>query len=144
MRRLIIGAEVLCVAFAAVSATAAVSPCQVVQKGTRFELHSPFFVYRLDTADGLKAQSFENRLTKRSISLGNGAELEVDLGDSPSVPQTLSLEVVETPAAAAFDAGEACFELASKQKEISARVTYRWDSKEPVLRKFVRNHECWR
>ena len=39
---------------------------------------------------------------------------------------------------------EARFELAAKEQGISAVVTYRWNAKEPVLRKFVQDHECRR
>jgi hypothetical protein len=50
-----------------------------VQEGEVVELHSPDFVYRLNTADGLKGVSWTNLLTDRTISLGLGPELEVDL-----------------------------------------------------------------
>ena len=42
------------------------------------ELSSPQFVYRLDTADGLRGIAWENRMTGKSISLGNGPEVELD------------------------------------------------------------------
>ena len=32
------------------------------------ELRSPQFVYRLDTADGLRGESWENRLTGKTVS----------------------------------------------------------------------------
>ncbi|MFH1920406.1 MAG: hypothetical protein ABIP48_11040, partial [Planctomycetota bacterium] len=54
--------------------------CRVVQQESRVELHSPFFVFRLDTRAGLQAESWENRITGQTISLGGGPELEVDLG----------------------------------------------------------------
>ena len=53
--------------------------CRVVQRGDQVELHSPFFLFRLDTSAGLRARSWENRLTGREISLGNVTELELDL-----------------------------------------------------------------
>ena len=59
--------------------------CRVVQQERRVELCSPFFTFRLDTAAGLRAESWENRLTGRKLSLGNGPELEFDIGlpDAP-------------------------------------------------------------
>ena len=39
--------------------------CHVVREATRVELRSPFFVFRLDTAAGLRAVAWENRLTGR-------------------------------------------------------------------------------
>ena len=54
--------------------------CSVVQQGDRVELHSPCFVFRLDTVAGLRAESWQNRLTGRTIELGDGLELECDIG----------------------------------------------------------------
>ena len=56
--------------------------CRVVQQWTRVELWSPFFVYQLDTQSGLRAETWENRLTGRKITLGSGSELEVDIGEN--------------------------------------------------------------
>ena len=42
------------------------------------ELRSPQFVYRLDTAAGLRGESWENRLTGKTVSLGKGPEVELD------------------------------------------------------------------
>ena len=53
--------------------------CRVVQQEKRVELCSPFFAFRLDTAAGLRAESWENRLTGRELSLGIGPELEQSL-----------------------------------------------------------------
>ena len=69
--------------------------CRVVQQEKRVELCSPFFAFRLDTAAGLRAESWENRLTGRKLALGNGPELEFDIGlpDSPlQTPQLRSDE----------------------------------------------------
>ena len=46
-------------------AAAGESGCCVVADGSRLELHSPFFVFSLDTAEGLHAVAWENRLTGR-------------------------------------------------------------------------------
>lgn len=55
------------------------SGCRVVREGTDLALHSPHFVFRLDTARGLRAVSWENRLAGRTLRLGNGHEFACDL-----------------------------------------------------------------
>jgi hypothetical protein len=112
--------------------------CRVLQTGKQFELQSPLFVYRLAASDGLRALSWENRLSGHKITLGKGPELEVDLGESPSVPKAVTFEVTKLPSPSAADAMEARFELAANEQGISAAVTYRWNSNEPVLHKFVK------
>ena len=42
------------------------------------ELRSPQFIYRLDTANGLRGESWQNRLTGKTVSLGKGPEVELD------------------------------------------------------------------
>jgi hypothetical protein len=42
------------------------------------ELRSSQFVYRLDTTDGLRGESWHNRLTGKTVSLGKGPEVELD------------------------------------------------------------------
>ncbi|MBI4025582.1 MAG: hypothetical protein HY360_11425 [Verrucomicrobia bacterium] len=54
-------------------------PCQVVRNGNVIELRSPAFVFRLDVADGLRAVSWENRITGRTLAMHRGQELECDL-----------------------------------------------------------------
>ena len=63
---------------AAWAAHAAQEGCRVVKKAKLVELHSPAFVFCLDTSAGLRAQSWENRITGRKITL-SGAELEIDV-----------------------------------------------------------------
>jgi hypothetical protein len=113
--------------------------CRVVQEGTHVELRSPFFVFQLDTRSGLCAETWHNRLTGRTISLGNGPELDVDIGPLGGPLQTPHWEVtvLPPPTPRGSGNGEAVFRLVSKEPALSAQVTYRWDSKEPVLRKFV-------
>lgn len=53
--------------------------CRAIRHGNAVELRSPAFVVRLGVADGLRALSWENRLTGRVVELGNGPELQVDL-----------------------------------------------------------------
>lgn len=52
------------------------------QDGHDVRLESPTFGYNLDTSDGLRAVSWENRLTGSSVSLGHGLEFEVDIDTS--------------------------------------------------------------
>ncbi len=42
------------------------------------ELRSSQFVYRLDTADGLRGESWQNRLTGKTVSLCKGPEVELE------------------------------------------------------------------
>ena len=130
--------------------TAQAQGCRVVQQGKQVELQSPFFVLRLDAAAGLRAQSWENRATGKRVSLGGGPELEVDVtgADRPhpgplpkgegaeGAPRTLELRVTKLPLQSG-PAESAVFELGAAQQEISARVSYRWDATQPVLRKLV-------
>ncbi len=53
--------------------------CSVERRGTEFELSSPFFLYRFDTGSGLRAESWTNLISGRSVNLGDGPELEVDI-----------------------------------------------------------------
>jgi len=121
--------------------------CRVLRRGDVVELHSPFFVYRLDTASGLRARTWENRLTGGTISLGGGSELELDIAEDrprvssngeldPSQWRTLDFCVSELPSVSG-PATNAVFELRAADCEMCARVTYRWDATEPVLRKLV-------
>jgi hypothetical protein len=100
-------------------------------------LASPAFVFTFDTADGLRAVAWENRFTGKTLALGNGLEVEFDIGlpDKPVI--TPKLRVTRTPAAAKDATGEAVFELTSTEPPATVTVTYRWDAKQPVLRKFV-------
>jgi len=48
-------------------------------QGHEVELASPSFVFRLDLSGSLRAKSWLNRSTDRTISFGSGAEVEIDL-----------------------------------------------------------------
>jgi hypothetical protein len=52
-------------------------------------------VLHLDTASGLRAVAWENRLTGRKISVSNGPELEFDIGLPDKPLQTPQLEVAK-------------------------------------------------
>ena len=119
------------------SQPASANTCSARVAGKQVTLESPAFVFVLDTSDGLRAVSWENRLTGRKLSFGNGLEVELDIG-LPNQPLTTpKLHVVQTPAASTGTNGEVVFELATDDPKLSATVTYRWDAKQPVLRKFV-------
>lgn len=113
--------------------------CEVAQRQTQIELRSPFFVYRLDTQSGLRAAAWENRLTGKSITLGGGSELEVDIGELAGPHQTPEWQVSRPKIDAKSGANtEVVFLLTAKEPALSATVTYRWNDKEPVLHKFVK------
>ncbi len=112
-------------------------PNRVVQHGTQFELRSPLFVLRLDTTAGLRAQSWENRLNGRTVSLGNGPELEFDIGLPGQPLQTPALEAAFDGASDSGSGAVVVFRLRSRQPALSAAVMYQWYTMEPVLRKTV-------
>ena len=60
------------------AAWGAENACRVTKRGRIVEIRAPQFIYRIDTADGLRGIAWENLLTGKSISLGNGPEVEVD------------------------------------------------------------------
>ena len=111
--------------------------CHVVQQGKRLQLCSPFFVFRLDLGEGLRAESWENRLTGREILLGSGPELEFDVGLPDRLIQTARLEVSGVEVKGQGAAGKVVFHLTAREPVAFAAVTYRWDAREPVLRKSV-------
>ena len=125
------------VALGAAAAPAAEPACRVVCEGAAVELHSPAFVFRLDTADGLRAVAWQNRLTGRTIELGRGPEVEFDIGLPGQPLRTPRLRVVKRPAATSTDCGEAVFELESDDPPARVVVTYCWDTEQPVLHKSV-------
>ncbi len=102
-------------------------------------LSSPAFAFRLDAADGLRAEWLENRLTGKRITL-DGAELEADIGLPGRPAETLRFQVAEMEAGRDSAAGECIFQLASNRSGVSATVTYRWNASEPVLHKRVEIH----
>lgn len=105
--------------------------------GKQVILESPAFAFTLDTSDGLRAVSWENRLTKRILGLGRGPEVEFDIG-LPNQPLTAPmLRVVKMPQASTGSSVAAAFELASDETKALVAVLYRWDAKQPVLRKYV-------
>ncbi len=112
--------------------------CSAVQHGKLIELRSPFFVYHLDTHDGLRAEGWENRLTGKTITL-DGAELEVDIGELAGPQQTPKWRTAP-PKIDAYNKPDAefVFQLTAGEPALSAEVAYRWNDKQPVLRKFIK------
>jgi hypothetical protein len=111
--------------------------CRVVPTEGQVMIESPSLAFHLDTRDGLHATRWENRLAGTGIGLGNGPELEVDIGQSPDAAGTVRFIVTKLPRPSAGDSADARFELAGEQSRLSAVVRYRCDSKQPVLHKFV-------
>lgn len=111
--------------------------CRVEQQEKQVELHSPHSVFRLDITSGLRAVSWENRLTGHTLSLGNGLELEFDIGLPDGPLETPRLEVSEVEVKAQGETGEAVFHLSAKEPAATALVTYRWDAERPELHKFI-------
>ena len=60
----------------------AAAECYVTRTGTEVAFHAPVFSFRLDTAAGLGARTWENRLSGRTVQLGGGSELDIDLDAS--------------------------------------------------------------
>jgi hypothetical protein len=139
IRRLIVLLAALCILLSTYSAIAENAACRIVQEGSRIELRSPFFVYRLEKRVGLRADSWQNRLTGRTIALGSGSELDIDLGELDGPHRTPTWQTAKLlPATGPNEAeGEAVFQLFSNDPTLSAQVTYRWNAQEPVLRKLV-------
>ena len=107
--------------------------------GKQVTMHSSAFAFVVDTSAGLMAVSWENKLTGRKMRLGDGSEVEFDIGLPDNPVKTPKLQVVKVPAAEKQNSGgiEAVFELESEYPKASVTVVYRWDEKQPVLRKFV-------
>ena len=103
----------------------------------KVEIKTPYYLFKLDTSDGLQAVSWKNRLTGRSLSLGGGPEVGFDIGLPDQLTVTPKLQVTSMPAENKALTGEAVFTLESKEPKARVTVIYRWNVAEPVLRKFV-------
>ena len=103
----------------------------------KVELQTPHFIFKLDTNDGLRAVSWENRLTGRTLSLGGGSEVGFDIGLPDQLIVTPILRVSHIPAETQAATGEAIFTLESAEPKACVTVIYRWDTSSPVLRRFV-------
>ena len=109
------------------------SQCTVTQEGTQWDLKSPFFVYRLNSGDGLRAKSWTNLLSEKTIPL-SGDEIEIDLGDDPAKPFAVPLVVVRSTI---NGPGDVSFTLENPKKTLSVLVQYRWNDESPTLHKFT-------
>ena len=121
----------------AVAEPAKASLSRVVVHGQTVELRSPTFEFVLSTADQLRAVSWKNRLTGRTLNLGNGLEVEFDIGLPGQALVTPKLTMKNGSARTIEDGHEAAFDLVSADPAVTARVTYRWNDREPVLHKWV-------
>jgi len=109
----------------------------VAEQGDRVELRCPCFTFRLNRFAGLRAESWANHLTGRTLQLGSGSELEVAIGLPGGELVTPKWQVTRTTTHADARSGRVVFELAAAEPRLSAQVTYEWSAAEPVLRKFV-------
>jgi hypothetical protein len=66
--------------------------------GKRVTVQSAAFTFTVDAAGGLRAVSWKNRSTGRKLSLGNGLEVELDIGLPNQPLQTPKLRVAAPPA----------------------------------------------
>ena len=75
-------------------------------------------------ADQLRAVSWKNRLSGRMLSLGDGPEVEFDIGLPGQALVTPKLTVKKGPTRAIEDCREAAFDLVATDPAVTARVTY--------------------
>ena len=106
---------------------------EAVNQGSQWELKSRFFVYQLNSGDGLRAKSWSNLLSGTSIAL-SGSEIEIDTGDDLQKPSTTPLAVVESEI---HGPGLLSFLLQDPKKTLSVHVRYQWDDEKPFLHKFT-------
>jgi hypothetical protein len=112
------------------------SSCVVV-RGETVELRGPTFEMVLSTAGQLRAVSWKNRLTSRALSLGDGPEVEFDIGLPGQALVTPKLTVKHRPSQTVEGCHEAVFDLVAADPAVTARVIYRWNDREPLLHKWV-------
>ncbi len=112
-------------------------PCSVLVVGKQITLQSPAFAFTIDTSDGLRGVSWQNRLTGRTLSLGNGSELGLDIGLPDQPLTTPTLRVTAPPTIKEGMQGEVSIELAGDDPQLTATVRYCWDARQAVLRKFA-------
>ena len=133
----------------------------VHRHGNYIDICSPYFVFRLDVTNGLRAVFWRNKITNIELRLGSRLEMEFDIG-LPGTSQSTegmpgdsllspNMSVVASPAQTGRGfTGKAVFRLATDAREscaATATVTYTWDAQSPVLRKQVVIHnvggETW-
>ncbi len=103
----------------------------------KVEIQTPQYLFKLDIGDGLRALSWENRLTGRTLMLGGGPEVGFDIGLPDQLLVTPRLLVTGMPKETQAAAGEAVFTLESEETGALVKVVYHWDTSDPVLRKSV-------
>lgn len=110
---------------------------RVVVDGQNVSLQSPAFEFALSTKDQLRAVLWKNRVTGRALSLGNGPELDFDIGLPGQKLITPKLTVRSRPTTTVEGAHEAVFELTAVDSAVTAEIIYRWNDRDPVLHKWV-------
>ncbi len=117
--------------------TTSASGCTARIDENRVILRSPWFRFTLDISRELRATAWENLLTGRLLNLGNGPEVELDIG-LPSQPLiTPKLHVNAVRVVQEGTCGEVVLDLASSDPPLKIAVAYRWNSAQAVLHKFV-------
>jgi hypothetical protein len=133
----VVGLSLLALPCMAIAEPAQEQSSQVVVHDKTVVLRSPTFEFLLSTADQLRAVSWKNRLTGQTLTLGNSPEVEFDIGLPGKPLLTPKLTVKQAPAQTAETCREAVFELVSTDPAVTAKVTYRWNDREPLLHKWV-------
>ncbi len=110
---------------------------RVVVHDQTVELQSPTFEFVLSAAGQLRAVSWKNRLTGRTLNLGYGPEIEFDIGLPGRTLITPKLTVKSKPTHTIENCREAAFDLVATDPAVTAKVIYRWNDHEPVLHKWV-------
>jgi hypothetical protein len=113
------------------------SSLAITHEGSRVVLTSPAAVFTLDTADGLRAVSWANRLTGRVLQLGHGQEVAFDIGLPEQPVRTPTLAVIALPTEGDSSAADAVFVLESPERDATVTVRYRLHEADGVLRKSV-------
>jgi len=111
--------------------------CSVNIAGPRVTLRGPAFSFVLDTSSSLRAVTWKNRLSGRTLDLGSGLEVDFDIGLPGQPVTTPVLHVTKATTKAEGARGEVVFELQSDDAETRVTVRYDWDARQPVLHKAV-------
>ena len=96
---------------------------------------SPDFVFSFH-ADARRAASWENLTANTKIDLGNGPELELEIGDTPEQARKVSLLLDGMPELA-DDGRTAVIKYTSVDWPLAVTITYQADADWPVMHKVV-------
>jgi len=101
----------------------------------RMEVRSSSLVFTID-AKSLSAVNWQNEITGTSLLLGDGCELEVEVGDKPDQARKVLFQPAGLPEVSA-KADRALLHLQSSDGSLAATLVYQVDPHFAVLRKFV-------